>query len=438
MKKSLAASLPFALAAVFSSAQTSSETPVPETQSESVPENAPAENAASEQALIDAAINSLPTIYETRTRVFSVCAEAPEQMRRVAHIARKLEGHFSAILNWNLVAEGAKISVWVEKNAATKDLFEVSPDFRRNAACTFFADPKTLDDYTLAFALAQTLLWQYGKEFSLGFKNNRPPLWAVSALATETAIAQNTGRFLLLRERSENARPLPTETLFSSLPASRTKQVPDETFQINAFWFYRFLRRQKLPAWQNFPNYFRGILKAPEEAFPRPKEKADSSLDLAWATAFFATIERSPAGTESLRKAQKRFEEALSFLVEIENQEKRLQANELAAHYELLGVKKLAYARLRELNEALAQTNPVWHNAFVELGIFLEMIAIVEDRSGELREGSSIWAPERGTHKKMKLENFQKQWTQVERSRDDALKLQAEILALLDSPNTSQ
>lgn len=427
MKKSLAASLTFALGAIFSSAQENAPAETPK----SLPEN----EAAAEQALIDAAIDSLPTIYETRTRVFSVCAETPEQMRRVADIARKLEGHFSAILNWNLVAEGAKISVWVEKEAKSGDLFEVSPDFRRNAACTFFADPRKLDDYSVAYALAQTLLWQYGKEFALQFKNTQPPQWAVSALATETAITHNTGRFLLLRERSESTKPLSAEALFSPITQARTAQLPDERFRLNAFWFYRHLRRQKLPTWQNFPNHFRGILKAPEDAFPRPKKgkEATHSPDLIWATAFFAAIERAPAGTESLAKAQKRFEAATQFLVQIGEKESRLHAKELIEHYTLIGIKKLAYARLRELNEALPQTNPVWHNAFVELGIFLEMIAIVEDRSGDIREGSSIWAPERGTRKKIKQESLNEQWEKVARALADAQTLQREISALLNT-----
>lgn len=416
MKKSLAVSSCFTLAAIFSYAENPQAPTVP------------VGNAADEQAIIDAAIKSLPTIFETRTRIFSVCAEDTSQMRRVAAIARKLEGHLTAILDWNFNAQSARIPVWVEKKSSgEKTLFEVSPDFRRNATCTFRANPKELSDYAIAFALAQTLLWQYGKEFKLAFKNTQAPLWAISAVATEASIYQNNGRFLLLRERSEKSRPLELETLFSPHAQAQTSELPDEQFQINAFWFYRFLRRQKLAAWQNFSIRFRDILREPKDAF----SDAGENPDWAWATAFFATVEQSPEGTESLVEAQKRFAESVRFLVRIDGKEMRLAVNELIAHRDLIGVKKLAYARLRELNERLISTNPVWHNAFVELGVFLEMIAVADDRSDKLKEGASVWAPEPGTRDKIEARELNAQWGKIESARADAEILQKEILALL-------
>lgn len=413
MKKSLAGLSIFALAAIFLSAQ------------ESVPEK------KSEDALVREALESLPTIYETRTRVFTILSEDVAQMRRVAAVAKKLEGHLSAVLGWNLVADGAKLSVWVSPDSAAKQLFETSFDFRRNATCVYFSDTTKLDDYAAAFALSQTVLSQYGSEFNLEFKNALPPLWAVSALATETAITHNSGRLLLLRERSEKTMPLSLKKLFEPRAESRPASLPDEQFRTNAFWFYRSLRRRELPTWQNFPSFFRGILKHPELAFLKGKDAADGAEDLAWATAFFSVIDKTPAGTESLADSQKRFERSRRFHIQTGETEQIVDAAQLIEHRRLLGVKKLAYIRLRELNEMLSQTNPVWHNAFVELGVFLEMIVLRDDTSGELREGSSVWAPERGTREKIETDALRKQWEKAENSRRDAEQLHAEIRALL-------
>lgn len=416
MKKSLATLSLFAFAAIFLYAE---NTP---------PQTVPGGISDDEQAIVDAAIKSLPPLFETRTRIFSVCAENTSQMRRVAAIARRLEGHLAAILDWNFNAQSARIPVWIENNSTNeKTLFEVSPDFRRTATCTFNADPKTLSDYAIAFALAQTLLWQYGKEFKLAFTHTQPPLWAVSAIATETEIYQNNGRFLLLRERSGKARPLDVENFFTPHAHAYTSELPDAQFQINAFWFYRFLRRQKLAPWQNFSNRFREILQNPKEAF----SGAEEIPDWAWATAFFATVEQSPEGTESLVNAQKRFADSMQFLARIDGKEMRLSANELIAHRDLIGIKKLAYARLRELNERLISTNPVWHNAFVELGVFLEMIAVVADRSDKLKEGASVWAPDPGAREKIEIQAFNAQWEKIKSACSEAEILQKEILSLL-------
>ncbi len=415
MKKSLAALPVLALAAIFLSAR----------------EAPPA--APDEDALVKAALESLPSIYETRTRVFTILSEDLTQMRRVAAVAKKLEGHLSSVLGWKLVADGAKLSVWVAPEADAGILFETGRDFRRNATCTFRADTTRLSDYAVALGLAQSVLWQYGNDFKLAFKDTQAPLWAASAIATETAIAHNSGRLLLLRRRSGKTAPIPFEKLVGPHSQSRVSQVPDDAFQVNAFWFYRYLRKRELASWQNFPNYFRGILQNAADAFPQKKDAAEKDIDLAWATAFFSAIDKTPAGTESLADSQTRFEKSNRFHVQIGEEEKIICTESLIEHRHSLGIKKLAYIRLRELNEALSSTNPVWHNAFVELGVFLEMIIIREDTSGELKEGSSIWAPERGTRDKIESSALRAQWQKVEAAREDAARLHAEIRALMES-----
>lgn len=415
MKKSLVALLFFAGTAIFSLARESQS--VPETQNE--------------DALLQAAIDSLPTIYETRTRVFTVLSEDVAQMRRVSSVAKKIEGHLSTVLGWNLVAEGAKLSVWVAPDPDTKLIFESSRDFRQNATCTFFADTTKLSDYAVAFGLAQTVLRQYGSEFDLAFENMQAPLWAASALATETAITHNSGRLLLLRERSKKTAPLPLKKLVEPRCSHQPTNLPDEDFQISAFWFYRVLRRRELASWKKFPDFFREILKNPDGAFPQKKDAARDAADLAWATAFFSAIDKTPSGTESLADSQMRFTQSRRFLLQIGETEQVVDSAQLIGYRHLLGVKKLAYIRLRELNEMLSVTNPVWHNAFVELGVFLEMIVMREDTSGELREGSSVWAPERGTRDKIETGALLEQWARVDTALREATQLHTEIRALL-------
>ena len=62
------------------------------------------------------------------------------------------------------------------------------------------------------------------------------------------------------------------------------------------------------------------------------------------------------------------------------------------------------------------------------------MIVHREDTSGELKEGSSIWAPERGTRDKTESSALHTQWQKVEAAREEAARLHAEIRALMELP----
>lgn len=391
------------------------------------------------QARIDEAIRSLPTIYETRTRFFDVYAGDVARMRRVAAVAERLESRLAAILPSRRDADGAKLSVRVETDPSGATLFEVGRDYRRNAACTLFADVLKLDDYEIASALAQTALRQYGKEVGLKFANEQPPRWAVSALAEETALSGRRGALLLFRKRSLELAPPSLAELFGATTEARVSAFPPERFRAGAFWFYRWLRRRPLAAWQQFPTFFVAVLRDPvATAFPQKKNAPADAAELAWRTAYFAAIERVPAGTESPGESGKRFAEATRFVVGNADgkPDERVGAEALVERREALGVKKLAFARLVEIREALPTTNPVWHNAFVELGIFLEKIAERADESRELREGSSIWAPQVGTRDRRETAELRALWETVEKRRAEAETLQREIRALLDAPPT--
>ncbi len=396
-----------------------------------------AETPEAEQARIDAAIRSLPTIYETRTRFFDVYAGDVARMRRVAFVAERLESQLAAILPRRRDADGAKLSVRVETDPRSAALFEVGRDYRRNAACTLFADVLKLDDYEIAYALAQTALRQYGKEVGLKFANAQPPRWAVSALAEETALSGRHGALQLFRRRSLELAPPSLAELFDAATDARAAAFPPERFRAGAFWFYRWLRRRPLAAWQQFPAFFVAVLREPvATAFPQKKNAPADAAELAWRTAYFAAIERVPAGTESPGESGRRFAEATRFVVGNADgkPDERVGADALIERREALGVKKLAFARLVEIREALPTTNPVWHNAFVELGIFLEKIAERADESRELREGSSIWAPQVGTRDRRETAELRALWESVEKRRAEAETLQREIRALLDAP----
>lgn len=394
------------------------------------------ETDETEQARIDEAIRSLPTIYETRTRFFDICADDVARMRRISFVAERLESQLAAILPRRRDADGAKLSVRVETNPKSATLFEVGRDYRRNAACTLFADALKLDDYEIAYALAQTALRQYGKEIGLEFTNAQPPRWAVSALAEETALSGRHGALLLFRKRSLDLAPPTLAELFEATTDARVAAFPPERFRAGAFWFYRWLRRRPLSSWQTFPAFFAATLQAPvATAFPQKKNTPADTAELAWRTAYFSAIDRTPAGTESPAESGKRFAAATRFLVGNADgkSDERVGAAALIERREALGVKKLAFARLVEIREALPTTNPVWHNAFVELGIFLEKIAERVDESRELREGSSIWAPQVGTRDRRETAELNALWETVEKRRAEAETLQREIRALLDS-----
>ncbi len=386
----------------------------------------PAEEiSANEEKQIADAINSLPNILEIRTDFFTIYGGNYTAARRVSQIARKLERHISRVIGWDNEEHPEKMIVWVEPPANdagnSAPSVEIWKDARGNKMCTFYGNSSQLSDFDIAFALAETVIRQYAQDKRLDFGGKRnPPLWLISALASEADISGENGKALAFFSAVKKSYPLK----FSELVEPRSSgKSPDEDFRANAFLFYRFLRHQRLASWQRFSDLLEIIFAAPERAFPK-KEK--SSPDLLWATTFFATAERLPVETESPEDSQKRFENSLSFLVEIDGAERRISAQELIDHYELLGVKKIAYSRLRAIAEELPATNPVWHNAFTELGTFLEMIAFREKDSSDTKRSEE--------RKSELLKQFQK----VCEEQKTAQELQDEISDLLKSKSQTK
>ncbi len=390
------------------------------------PATEPAQESAGEideEKRIENAINSLPDILEIRTNFFTIYGDNRQGARRISEIARKLERHITRFLGWGTNETGEKMTIWAELPPEGKEdmpaIVEIWKDFRGNKMCSFGGDLSQLSDFDIAYALAETVVRQYAQDHNLDFggdNKGNPPLWLPAAIAAETDISGESGRALAFFSKAKKSTPLKFSELAEPRAAGKS---PDENFRVNALMFYRFLRRQRLASWQRLSDLVEVILVSPESAFP----ESEITTDLLWATSFYATLERSPLVPESPIESQKRFENSLQFLVEIDGVERRISADELAEFHELLGVKKIAYVRVREIAEGLPGTNPVWHNAFAELGVFLEMLAF--------RERGSARFPKGGRYAAEKKAKLLEELKKVRAEQQTALELQGEIYDLL-------
>ncbi len=359
--------------------------------------------AENDDEKISEAINSLPKIVEIRTNFFRIFGNDSDASRRVAHLARKLEKHVERVLGWKFLNEKmiVRVEIFVSENGEKiSPKSEIRRGINGNKTCIFSGTIGDFSDFEIAFSLAETVVRQ--RNFSRGNAQN-PPLWLPSALTSEAEISGEIGVANAFFLEIKSAFPLKFSELFEPEAAGK---IPSKIFRENAFLFFRFLKKQRLPVWQRFSDFVEIVSENPKSAFPKNEKK---SLDLLWATEFFSAIERLPEGSETLSESQNRFEKSLNFLVEIDGAERRISLRELADFHELLGVKKIAYAKMLSIVEALPKTNPVWHNAFTELGIFLEMIASRERQKSEI------------------LAQLEKVFVELEVARE----LQSEILEIL-------
>ena len=227
-------------------------------------------------------------------------------------------------------------------------------------------DPDGNAERALRRCLAGALMRQM--LVSSGARDCAVPAWMEAAVAEESRVGNVPGRRIFLRKRSEKTPPVRLLTL---LGAPEEKFEADEAFRIGAVWLLR-----SVPGVSVFFDTKKTADQKVAAAFPRlaAKGKLDASAaELFWATRYFSAVAGAPAGVDLPAESREFFDEALLFPAERNGEDVRLLAGDLVAFRTDAKMRKLVAERFAAFVARFRSVNPVWHNAFAEYGVFLEM-----------------------------------------------------------------
>lgn len=234
------------------------------------------------------------------------------------------------------------------------------------------------------------------------------PSWLVFAVAEESRLGSVPGRRIFLQKKSKQMSPV---SPIKFLPATEKELNADETLRGNALWFLR-----TIPAVTPFFD----IEKTDEDRlvslFPLVFEDSEfnrEAWDKFWATRSRQLIATAPSGVDLPEESQRVFDNALLVLVQKNGKETRILAGDLVEHRLLPEIRDTVSETLAALSAHFRKVNPVWHNAFAEYGLFLEMFGNPDVDNTMLNA----------------------QWDKAILARDDALAIQNDIrTALLSAP----
>ncbi|MDR2513061.1 MAG: hypothetical protein LBD01_04640 [Puniceicoccales bacterium] len=205
------------------------------------------------------------------------------------------------------------------------------------------------------------------------------PVWLVEALTREFTLAEMPSVLDEWARQSIAMRPLPIET-FTRANAQGAPASPapaDERFSLQAFWFLRFLN-QELSAQKKLHGHLLAELARGKtlanflaETFPEEWEDADRRA-LWWPMGYAQMTRNRMVGTHSMADSRILLEKASSFVFAIEGADAHLTPIQLVPLRDQNAVQAEISARLLSLKVSLQHINPVWHNAWLAYGIFLE------------------------------------------------------------------
>ena len=303
-----------------------------------------------------------------RTEYFVISAETPEAANRVAALARETENYFLRTPKlWKklLPPTGTRVEIELFSRAGIFSAGQ-NADGRVVVYVSENPDPDGNAERALRRCLAGALMRQM--LVSSGARDCAVPAWMEAAVAEESRVGNVPGRRIFLRKRSEKTPPVRLLTL---LGAPEEKFEADEAFRLGAVWLLR-----SVPGVSVFFDTKKTADQKVAAAFPRlaAKGKLDASAaELFWATRYFSAVAGAPAGVDLPAESRNFFDEALLFPAERNGEDVRLLAGDLVAFRADAKMRKLVAERFAAFVARFRSVNPVWHNAFAEYGVFLEM-----------------------------------------------------------------
>lgn len=307
-----------------------------------------------------------------RTEYFSVSAETSAAVRKAGTLAREVENYFHKNVHRRramLPPQGVRAGVELFPRA---NVLRFACDSEGRTATLYISenpDPRDgersariLRREFVRVLLMQALVARDGAELP------RVPAWIAAAVAEDARIVGSPSRGIFLVRESFS---VPSISPMKILAGTDADFDDDAALRLNALWLLRsvpdvsvFLDAGKTDSeklFAAFPQGFRerGFTAADAEKF--------------WATHFREMLRRAPAGVDAPEDSRRVFDEMLLFSVSRNGTDTRVLASELIPRRTQAEIRSLVEDRLAVLAEHFRRVNPVWHNAFAEYGVFLEM-----------------------------------------------------------------
>ncbi|MDR3227951.1 MAG: hypothetical protein LBT53_00840 [Puniceicoccales bacterium] len=338
------------------------------------------------------------------TQWFSIAADETSALAFVAEIARETELCFGRELRWERPAATPRIEAVLTRPAHANWLghsrIEVNRDTGRVTLRLRWADGLRVSE--VEEALARALLVAAAKTLRPR-DAAAPPGWLVAALAFETQLTRASA---LMDHQIRLARKTPPPTLAAlTAPAG---DFPD-TLRAPAFWFWRHLRREF--AAENRP--MREAIAALvcgeplEKLLARefPEMMRDPDRRAVWWPAGYTVLTReSEALVQTPAESHEYLENALRFVFATGVDDELCPPWRLPALHGLSAAREAANLRRRTLLRDIWRANPVWHNAWVASGRFLEKFCDDSTDPAELVRSWETAAAEIETARKISTE----------------------------------
>lgn len=306
-----------------------------------------------------------------RTEYFSVSAETSAAARKAGTLAREVENYFHKnVHRWRalLPLQGVRADVELFSRA---DVLRFACDSEDRAVTLYISEIPDSGNaersaYLLRREFARALLMQMLA--ARGAERPSVPAWIAAAVAEDARIVGSPSRGIFLVRESFSAPSISPMKILAGTDADFDR---DAVLRLNALWLLRavpdvsvFLDAEKTDSeklFAAFPQGFRerGFNAADAEKF--------------WATHFREMLHRAPAGVDAPEDSRRVFDEMLLFSVSRNGTDTRVLASELISRRTQAEIRSLVEDRLAVLAEHFRRVNPVWHNAFAEYGVFLEM-----------------------------------------------------------------
>ncbi|MDR2981632.1 MAG: hypothetical protein LBV12_05225 [Puniceicoccales bacterium] len=201
------------------------------------------------------------------------------------------------------------------------------------------------------------------------------PTWLIAALARELIVQTQPALLDAWTREAIQQQPLPLETFTDekARPSFAPVLISDEKFSLQAFWFWRHLRREVAPQSGMIMALAKGnsleniLTLAKPNIWKNPDQK-----NLWWPIAYQQILRERTPTSMTLAESREYLADAARFVFSLDGVDKRLLAPELIAIRDIPAVKPEVARRQRLLKINISRANIVWHNAWRSYGVFLE------------------------------------------------------------------
>jgi hypothetical protein len=322
---------------------------------------------ASSQPVKAAPVESTPRTYSAETPWFSILGDDARANNAVAPLATRVGRELER--NGFTTADFAPNRVTVYVNSGDGDIA-----LNTAGAQTSVRIPRRLlnDERPVAEALARAALTRLAQAAG---RTAAPADHAVESLAWEARASGSPGMTEHLARRAKAAGPVSIETL-----AAPANPAGAEVHGVSAFWLHRAMREDR----RGDP---RAALAEAAAGIPLNETLVRMVPDVAaggaraaawWPTAFYRQTSSRVPPVETVAESQTRLRDISRFVIAENGADHALDAAGIIARRQQPELMETVRTRLVELKTDLPRTNPVWQNAFIAHGLFLEKIATGE------------------------------------------------------------